>query len=64
MNDLQKLILRYIESGTDVTREQILKARLGRYDEVRKALSELNGAGKIWLISDGTIEVAGKTAKL
>lgn len=64
MTDLQKLILRYIESGVNVTRDDILRAKLGRWDDVRKAFAELNAAGKIWLISDGTVEVAGQTAKL
>ena len=64
MTDLQKLILRYIESGVNVTRDEIFRAKLGRWDDVRKAFAELNADGKIWLISDGTVEVAGKTAKL
>ena len=64
MTDLQKLILRYIESGTNVTRNEILKAKLGRWEDVRKAFAELNAAGKIWIIGGGTVEVAGKTAKL
>lgn len=64
MTDLQKTILRYIASGSNVTRKEILSAKLGRWEDVRKAFAELNTAGKIWLISDGTVEVAGKTAKL
>ena len=64
MSDLHNLILRYIESGTNVTRNEILKAKLGRWEDVRKAFAELNAAGKIWIISGGTVEVAGKTAKL
>ena len=33
-------------------------------EDVRKAFAELNAAGKIWIISGGTVEVAEKTAKL
>lgn len=64
MTDLKTIILAYIRNGVHVTRSDVLSAKLGRYMDVRKALAELNSEGRIWLMGDGTIEAAGKVAKL
>ena len=61
---LKNIILSYIANGHNVTRAEVLKARLGRWSDVRKAFAELNQQGCLWFIGDGTVEVAGEVAKL
>lgn len=58
-------ILDYLCHHTYVTRDELMDNRGGfKYETFLVALAELNSEGKIWLISDGTIEIATKTATL